>query len=231
MRCTLATVGTCLLASSALTAADFWQEKDFTVWSARQVEKMLTDSPWAKKVTIVVGSLREEGLGGFQPGAAGLGGGGGAPRDSGDVEVQRLRRVTVTVAWLSAMPVRQALVRRQTSPGAPLQPDRQRQLTEDEPFYAVAVVGLPLRLAAKGTIDEVKSRTALKPNRKERIAPEDIRVFQDGEQSVRVEFRFPRTNAIALDDKEVEFTTKLGDAELTKKFRLADMMVRGRLAL
>jgi hypothetical protein len=231
MRCTLATVGTCLLASAALTAADFWQEKDFTVWSAQQVEKMLTDSPWAKKVTIVVGRLREEGLDGFQLGAAGPGGGGGAGRDSADAEVQQLRRVTVTVAWLSALPVRQALVRRQTSPDALLQPDRQRQLTEDEPFYTVAVVGLPLQLVAKGTIDEVKGRTALEPNRKERIAPEDIRIFKDGAQSVRVEFRFPRTTVITLDDKEVEFITKLGDAELTKKFRLTDMMVRGRLAL
>ena len=76
MRCTLAgTVGTWLLAGAALTAADFWQEKDFTVWSAQQVEKMLTDSPWAKRVTVVVGSVREEALGGFQPGDSSPGGG------------------------------------------------------------------------------------------------------------------------------------------------------------
>jgi hypothetical protein len=34
-----------------------------------------------------------------------------------------------------------------------------------------------------------------------------------------------------MDDKEVEFTTKLGKVGLTKKFKLADMMVGGRLAL
>ena len=55
--------------------------------------------------------------------------------------------------------------------------------------------------------------------------------FKDGDQLVRVEFLFPKTSAIVLDDKEVEFSTKLGDVELTKKFKLADMMVRGQLAL
>lgn len=232
MRRTLAgTVGTWLLAWAALTAADFWQDTDFTAWSAKQVEKMLTDSPWAKKVTVVVGSLREETLAGFQGGAAGLGGGGGRNPESGN-EVQGLRRVTVTVAWLSAVPIRQAVVRRQAGPDAPISPDQQRRLGEDEPFYILAVVGVPLRLVARaGTIDEVKAKTTLKASRKERIAPETIRVIQDGEQSVRVEFLFPKSNAIALDDKEVVFITKLGEMDITKTFRLADMMVRGRLLL
>jgi hypothetical protein len=242
MRCTLAgTVGTWLLAWAALTAADFWQEKDFTVWSAQQVEKMLTESPWAKKVTIVVGGLREEVLGGFQRGTSDPGGGVvclsadcGAlwSPDSGSAEFQRVRRVTVMVAWISGLPFRQALVRGQTGPDAPIPLDQQRQLREDQPFYTLAVIGLPLRLAAQGgTIDELKSKTALKPNRKDRIAPADIRAFGDGDHSVRVEFLFPKANAIALGDKEVEFITKLGNVELTKKFKLADMMVGGRLAL
>ena len=228
------TAGTCLLASVALTAADFWQEKDFAVWSAQQVEKMLTDSPWAKKVTIVTGSLREGALDGFQGGGAGPGGGGGGSRsgDGNNAEFQQIRRVTVTVAWISALPFRQALVRRQTGPGATISPDQQRQFTEDAPFYTVAVAGLPLRMAARvRTVDEVRAKTALKPNRKEGIAPADIRVAKDGDQSVRVEFLFPKTHAITLDDKDVEFITSLGGVEVKKKFGLADMLVRGRLLL
>ncbi len=242
MRCTLAaTVGTWLLAWAALTAADFWREKDFTVWSAQQVEKMLTDSPWAKRVTVVVGSLREEAIGGFQSGDSSPGGGAvclsadcGAPgtTNSGSAEFQRVRRVTVLVAWISASPFRQALLRGQTGLNVPIPLDQQRQLREDGPYYTLAVIGLPLRLAGQGgTIDELKTKTALKPNRKDRIAPADIRVSSDGDQSVRVEFLFPKANAIALDDKEVEFITKLGNLELTKKFKLADMRVAGQLAL
>jgi len=200
MRCTPAgTVGIWLLAWAALTAADFWQEKDFTDWSPHQVNKMLTDSPWAQKVAVVVSSLREEAIGGLQPGAFSPGGGvvclsadcGALGSVDSSAEPQQVRRVTVLVAWISALPIRQALVRGQTGFDVPIPLDQQRQLREDESFYKVAVIGLPLRLAAQGgTLDELKTRTALKPNRKDRIASVDIRTFRDGDQSVRVEFCF-----------------------------------------
>ena len=108
MRTTLAAaVAAFLLASAALTAADFWEEKDFTTWSPQQIDKMLTDSPWAKKATIVLGSLREGGGsgGGFQSGGAGFGGGGGTTDSAGGGgEFSGVRRITATVAWISALP-------------------------------------------------------------------------------------------------------------------------------
>ena len=244
-RAVVGIVGAWLVASAALRAADFWQEKDFTSWTAQQIEKMLSDSPWVKKVIVPIGGLREGALDSFHGGDAGLGGGAGRNPEGGN-EVQRVRRVTVTVAWISALPVKQAMVRMQSvGQGPQIAPDRQRQLSQDEPHYTLAVVGLPVRgrVLALGTIDEIKARTALKPAGKDRILPEDIRVlsvpawtlgatgFKDGDQLVRVEFLFPKTSAIVLNDKEVEFSTKLGEVELTKKFKLADMMVRGQLAL
>ena len=59
MSSTLAkTAGLCFLASVALTAADFWEEKEFSGWSNQQVEKILSDSPWARKVTVLTGRIR-----------------------------------------------------------------------------------------------------------------------------------------------------------------------------
>jgi hypothetical protein len=233
MRTTLAGAVAVLLASAALTAADFWEEKDFTTWSPQQIDKMLTDSPWAKKATIVVGSLREGGdLGGFQSGGAGVGGGGGAARDSdaGGSEFQGVRRITVTVAWISALPVRQAIARLRAGVDAPVLPDDKR-LPEDEAFYVVAVAGMPTRVAQAATLNEVLAKTALKSKRKEPINPADIRIVPESKQTVRVEFVFPKSTAIDLEDKEVEFVTKMGDADIARKFTLADMIVRGRLAL
>jgi hypothetical protein len=233
MRCTLAGTVAVLLASAALTAADFWEEKDFTTWSPQQIDKMLTDSPWAKKATIVLGSLQEGGSGGgFQSGGAGVGGGGGATRDSdaGGSEFQGVRRITVTVAWISALPVRQAIARLRAGVDAPILPDDKR-LPEDEAFYVLAVAGMPTRVAQAGTLNEVLEKTALKSKRKEPIKPADIRIVPESKQTVRVEFVFPKSSAITLDDKEVEFVTKIGAADIARKFALADMMVRGRLAL
>jgi len=234
MRWTLAGAVAVLLASAALTAADFWQENDFTTWSPQQVEKMLTDSPWAKKATIVLGSLREAGGsgGGFQADGAGFGGGGGAGRgsDGGGGEFNGVRRITATVAWISALPVRQAIARLRAGVDAPVLPDDKR-LPEDEAFYVVAVAGLPTRVAQASTRNDVLEKTALRSKRKEPIKPADIRIVPESKQTVRVEFVFPKSNAITLDDKEIEFVTKIGAADIAKKFTLADMMVRGRLAL
>ena len=124
MRRTLVgTVSTWLVTCAALTAADFWQEKDFTAWTAQQVEKMLTDSPWTRKVTVVIGGLREGALDSFQGGDTGLGGGGAGRNSEGNAQVQGVRRVTVTVAWISGLPVRQALVRLQSGQGAQIPPE------------------------------------------------------------------------------------------------------------
>lgn len=233
MRCTLAGAVAVLLASAALTAADFWEEKDFTTWSPQQIDKMLTDSPWAKKATIVLGSLREGGGsgGGFQSSGAGFGGGGGATDSAGGGgEFSGVRRITATVAWISALPVRQAIARLRAGVDAPVLPDDKR-LPEDEAFYVVAVAGMPTRVAQAASRNEVVDKTELKSKRKEPIKPADIRIVPESKETVRVEFVFPKSNAITVDDKEVEFVTKIGPADITRKFTLAEMMVRGRLAL
>jgi len=233
MRCTLAGAVAVLLASAALTAADFWEEKDFTTWSPQQIDKMLTDSPWAKKATIVLGSLREGGGsgGGFQSSGAGFGGGGGATDSAGGGgEFSGVRRITATVAWISALPVRQAIARLRAGVDAPVLPDDKR-LPEDEAFYVVAVAGMPTRVAQAASRNEVVDKTELKAKRKEPIKPADIRIVPESKETVRVEFVFPKSNALTVDDKEVEFVTKIGPADITRKFTLAEMMVRGRLAL
>ena len=48
------TLGLWIVVGAALAAADFWDEKDFTMWSDKEVEKMLSDSPWSRRVTIAI---------------------------------------------------------------------------------------------------------------------------------------------------------------------------------
>ena len=227
MRLKLAgTLGVWLLACAALVAADFWEDKDFTTWSDKEVEKMLTDSPWSKKVTIVLGSLQEE------P-AAQSGRRTAPPEDcGGSGQFQRIQRADVWLSWNSALPVKQALVRREVGTDAPIPSDLQQLLTQDEPFYNVTVVGLPPAFAVLASMaDAVKAETMLKRKGQEPIAPEDIRLFRDADQSIRIVYLFPKTDVITLDDKDVEFVTKLSGVDVKKKFKLADMVFGGQLAL
>ena len=46
-----------------------------------------------------------------------------------------------------------------------------------------------------------------------------------------VVFGFPKTDAITVEDKEVEFVTSLGLTDIKKKFNLADMKFHGQLEL
>ncbi len=231
------TLGVWLLAGVALVAADFWDARDFTTWSDKEVRKMLTDSPWAKRVNIVMGGLREESASGYYlaPDPFGFGGAGAPPRP-GEADAQQfagIRRTAVTVLWINALPVRQAVVRAVIGRGAPVPPDGRDFLAEDDPFYTVAVVGLPSPFALLGRmIDGVKAETMLKRRNGPPIAADEIVLQRDDDQSIRALFRFPRTDGITLDDRDVEFITRLGPlTEIKKKFRLRDMQLGGRLVL
>ena len=58
------TLGLWIVVGAALAAADFWDEKDFTMWSDKEVEKMLRDSPWSRRVTIAIRGQGDRGSGG-----------------------------------------------------------------------------------------------------------------------------------------------------------------------
>ncbi|MBV8845027.1 MAG: hypothetical protein JO307_19650 [Bryobacterales bacterium] len=62
----------------ALWAADFWQTKPFANWDQKEIQKILTDSPWAKKVSVAMA-----GRGGAPASGGDAGGGAGGGGRSG----------------------------------------------------------------------------------------------------------------------------------------------------
>ena len=141
-----------LLACAAIVAADFWTEKDFTSSSDTEVEKMLTDSPWSREVTIVLSVIERPGTG--RIGGNGRGAvwdpsvaeaGERASRGAGlpSFEANGVRRATVTVSWIRALPVKQALARSQIGINAAIPPQGQALLWQTEPYYVLSVSGLP----------------------------------------------------------------------------------------
>src|SRR5580704_11488998 len=68
-----------LFASSALllTAADVWNSKAYTEWSDKDLQKIMSDSPWAKRTSVLsLEGPTAPGIGGAAPGR---GGGRGGP--------------------------------------------------------------------------------------------------------------------------------------------------------
>ena len=237
MRKLLGTGAVWLVASTALLAADFWAEKDFTSWSDKEVEKMLTDSPWAKKATIVMGGLTTAADSTFfiesDPFQAGIGTDMPEPRCGGE-QFQRIRRVKATVTWASALPVKLALVRRLIRMDEPFPAEDQERLTREDSFYTVAVVGLPAQFyALEPLLDTVKAHTMLRRGDKAPIMPANVQLFRnEADQSVLVEYKFPKTEALTMDDADVDFITTLGTTnEIRERFKLDEMVFADQLAL
>jgi len=130
------------LCAVALWASDFWKTKDYTQWSSDEVVKVLTESPWAKEITVTSGqqgqqrrsgSGRRGGMGGGFPGGGGGypggGGGGGYPGGSGGGGGSGSGgggggyggggiREQVVIRWDSALPIQHALLRQGNHPAA-----------------------------------------------------------------------------------------------------------------
>ncbi len=124
--------------------------------------------------------------------------------------------------------MKQALVRNQVGIDRPIPPDSQLLLERQEEFYIVSVSGLPLSSSrATGTL---KTETFLQREGHVPISPSST-IIQPVKDTLMLVFAFPRTDAITLKDKDVEFVTRLGQIEIRKKFNLKQMVFHGELEL
>jgi hypothetical protein len=228
------------LATSAALAEDFWTSKEYMQWTDEEVKKVMTNSPWAKDLTISVpvaalgrGGQRatesaapsdvEGGGGGGGRGRRGSGGGGGESGANPDA------MVTLNISFRSALPVRKALVRSRLGSGAAVPPEAGQLLTKEPDEYVVVVTGLPAGMAL--LIDPVlKDKSTIRAGKKPPMAAKGMDV-QRRTQSVDVFYTFPKTQVISADDKEVEVDLRIGQIEAKKKFNLKDMVYKGKLEL
>jgi hypothetical protein len=231
-----------IITSVTVGASDFWAVKNYTTWTDKEVAKMLTDSPWARPVTVSIADLslasRVGGLSGGRIGTGGgpgrTGGGGGPAGDGagnlgGGSFLAPPRQTLVTVRWSSALPIKHAARRR--TPEATS--SESLHATDDvEKYYRVSVVGLPLQLVqGVGSLNDLQQGSQLKRKNRPAIGAVDVRLELDGDH-VTLEFDFPREEPILAGDAEIEFITSVGRLlEIKGKYRLKDMVYGGMLSL
>ena len=233
-----------------------WKGKSLAEWTEDDARQVLSSSPWAKLVTPKIersqggggrgGYGRGGGMGcgiggiggmggpGMGGGHGGMGGGGRTgypgggrstdPDMGGDRQPDERSEApsAVTVRWESSLPVREAQLKlHQESVGA------------DEPYYAVAILGLPPHVANRDP-QELRSRllsdTYLKPKGKKKIALADVKLLTRDDNAVLL-LLFPKSQEITAGDKEVEFSTRVARMEIKQKFPLEDMTFDGKLQL
>jgi hypothetical protein len=166
---------------------------------------------------------------------AGPAGGGGMPS------------LTAQIRWMSAKPVRIAVLRKRFGNEWDTAEQAKRIMAEKLEYYTVAVLGLPgvrpPRAAGEAApegargpggrgadaaqfTERLQAATSIIRKGKSPMMPAEVKLT-----SGAVVFLFSREVAITLDDKEIEFVTKLGPLEFRRKFRLKEMVYEGELAL
>lgn len=244
----------------AAWAADFWQSKPFTDWSEKDVQKILQNSPWSRQFNVPIPGRAIEGapsgggnrtrgaspdpgqIGPSNTGPAGAADEGGLGRyagSRGDSGAQGPVAPTTTliIRWQSSLPVREAIVKIKYGNETATSPEAKKALETPLDHYIIAVSGLPRPLlgpVSRGSGDDVKKTMlengALIIKGREPIKPDDF-MLQQGGRLAEALFAFPKTAPITMDDKEVEFTLKIGDVNIKQKFRLKDMLINGKLDL
>ena len=225
--------------SGSLLAANFWEERFFTSWSEEEIEQMLTDSPWSRKVTVVLDEPRRSRT---RRRAANAAGGRIIPPSDvaqlGQRDVPPLEgigpapeRMTLTVSWRSALPVKQALARAQAGIGEQIPAEQQAFLLQFEPLYVVSVAGVPRQFAERVKRSVLLGQTHLERPNKLPIVAEDVEPFIESEETVILEFAFLRDDPITIDDDEVWFSMILGPVEVKRSFRPEEMMFGDSLEL
>ncbi|MBI3693538.1 MAG: hypothetical protein HY238_01675 [Acidobacteria bacterium] len=248
-------------AGISLWAADFWEKKKFAEWTDKETRQMMTDSPWARRVDVPLGSGmagsggrggRGGGGRGARAGGGGLGaesggfgneGGGiatgaeaaGAPRIGGadmGAEGGVVQTLPLIVRWQSSLPVKQALVRTRWGAEAATSQEAAKLLGRQEQYYIVLVGGVPGRMI-QGAGQSLKQSSFLKIGKSDPIPALDVQI--NAGQVAEIYLLFPRlqpgAHVITLEDKDVEVASRIGPLDVRRKFRLKDMVFDGKLEL
>lgn len=217
-----------LTACAALTAEEFWEEKELTDWSDREVQRLMTNSPWAKRITVVFPRPPRETI--DRAPTARLGGGGaGRGARGGFGQFGAAAQSRLIVQWRSALPMRQAIVRGRVGRGGALESAERQFLAQHPDVYFIVVSGLP-RPFARLDPRALRAEARLERREKPPILPIQANPQPDGDGAALV-YVFPRDEAITLEDEEVEFVTEVADANIERTFELEDMVVNGVLEL
>jgi len=241
------------VAAALVSAAAVWDTKSFMEWSDKDIEKLLTDSPWAGK-----GSLTHERAG---------------------TNLGTVPEWNLVVVARSAAPVRMAVARQQLAAGVPASPDLEKNLNTPYARYAIAItkiqqfLRMQLPASAKSAVLKVKGKelTAIagavqlldkegkevqpppargpQPRPQASAGVQVIPVAQGGGGggfggggfgggfgndpsgiTATLVLEFPKAEALTKDDGEVEITAIIQNYKLKKAFKLKDMIFKGELS-
>ena len=224
-----------------------WDESKFPDWSTSTIDRLLSDSPWAKEweATIEV-PVERNAVSTFaqlgmdlprlprvpQPSPA-PGPTQRIPTIPSDGPWSVRTHVSVIVRWASARPVRRATALQQFGRNG-LSDERAVELLKSTPEeYVVELAGLPRNAAGRGPEEIQKQLTKsakLFVAGRRPLSPSKVSVPTYGLQ-VTASLRFPRYSNLTAEEGNIEVSAEAGQVRLSERFKLRSMIYEGELAL
>jgi len=246
----LGSVAVLAIAALAL-ASDPWKAKPYQQWDEKDVQKILSDSPWSKMVQVEAtwessGSTPRSGMpqgssagssgGSGGGGRGGMGGGGGSPSGGGPgmgggSTANPAPQAQFVLRWASSRTIREAATRRQVIAGKMTQEQGEQQLSQAADAYQVMIQGsqmTPFQNADEASIKAKSFLTTKKAKEKIEATKVEIERSPDGKTIYSVLISFPQKTAtgegtIGADEKGVEFTCSVSGVNLKTSFDISKM--------
>ena len=125
----------------------------------------------------------------------------------------------MTLVWQTALPVKQALIKRQYGAEAGTSPEAKAKLERVDQVYVLTLIGVPGMMLGAAQGDKKAALldiTTLTVAGKPPLKAVDVQV-SGGRGTGNVSFLFPKTTTFTVEDKEMEFSTKFDKTAVKKK--------------
>jgi hypothetical protein len=212
-----AVAGACLWAAIGYAGPkDFWSVKPYTEWTAAEVEKILQkNSPWTHVLLILPAE-------------------GGSGRSSkGGPEPAYSTPIYIT--WNSRI-VREAIVRKTMleAPGTPK--EQTDQVLNYTPRHLEIFVNGPVLGRGRGAgreeaVAAFKAKAFLQKKNKERVPLADVVMPRNGSLTLLFPREVDGKPWVTIEDKEITLGIRIGENDYKFVFRLANMVVNGKLEI
>lgn len=209
------------------SAKDFWEKKPYGEWNEKEVQRLLSASPWANSIPMQLKDTEARDANAYQAGVDSASRF-GAGKDT------HFNKTTLTLVW-NGRPVRMAQVRQRQLAGQAADAAKDAEfIAGPDPDYYVFVLqarGFPGIKAE--TAESLEEKTHLTVGKKDGrvIAPERVELPEGGGGEVAV-FFFPKgEQPITVDEGTVMFDSKMGDYDVSTGFELSAMVFEGNLEL
>ena len=205
-----------------LWAGEPWKEKPYSEWTAKEVQRLFEDSPWARPVATAYESSEIVAVVSGQ-----------SPETGTPVARTEKVKSFVIVQWASAQTIREGIVRARQLQGTYSQQGTAEFLSQSPPDHVVVVFGPDVKKFEGISEDTLRQSAYLKiKESNQKIPAASARVVRSGPDLSAAEFHFPREvdrkPAIRPNDKKAIFSCPFGRNSISATFDLRKMVRDGK---